>query len=213
MTVSCIIPAYNEQLTIASVINIATHHLLVSEVIVVDDGSSDQTADVARGAGAIVIINELNLGKAQSMDRGVTAAKNNIVLFLDADLRGLTPHHLTALIEPVLTQRADMTIALRDRGSMLAQLNARLGPWIAGERCLHRSLWNMVPSNYKQGFQIELALNHTALKQHLVVQTILLAGLSVRKKEQKIGVVRGLWARMKMIGELIYVSLRLLLRK
>ncbi len=209
MTVSCIIPAWNEQQTIASVIDVAIHHLLVSEVIVVDDGSSDRTAAVAREFGATVITNEKNIGKAQSMDRGVAAAKSDVILFLDADLRGLTPNHLTALIEPVLTKSADMTIALRDRGSVLATLNARLGPWIAGERCLHRSLWNIVPQEYKKGFQIELALNHMALKQHCTVQTILLNDLSVRKKEQKIGVVRGLWARMKMIWELIGVTIKL----
>ncbi len=209
VTVSCIIPAWNEEQTIGAVISIAVHHLLVSEVIVVDDGSTDHTADVARDSSATVITNEKNCGKAQSMDRGVLEAKNDIILFLDADLRGLTANHLTALVEPILTKRSDMTIALRDRGSILAYLNATLGPWIAGERCLNKSLWGSVPNSYKKGFQIELALNHIASKKHLTIQTILLKGLSVRRKEQKVGIVRGLIARVSMIGELIGVMIKL----
>ena len=212
-SVSCIIPAYNEQQTIRAVIDTALHHPLVSEVIVVDDGSKDFTANVAERAGATVITNQKNLGKAQSMDRGVSAARNDTLLFLDADLRGLTPAHLTSLIEPVITQRADMTIALRDRGNWLAKLNARLGPWIAGERCLSRRLWQSIPNEYKKGFQIELALNHLALSQGFSVQTVLLHNLSIRRKEQKMGVARGLLARISMIWELIVVTIKLRVSK
>ncbi|MBI5135103.1 glycosyltransferase [Candidatus Uhrbacteria bacterium] len=213
MTVSCIIPAWNEAATIGALVDIAAHHPLISEVIVVDDGSTDSTANIARTAGATVIRNNRNIGKAQSMDRGVAAARNDMILFLDADLKGLTADHLTNLINPIVANAADMTIAIRDRGGLINKLNAQLGPWIAGERCLPKSLWGSVPAQFKKGFQIELALNHYARSQGLPVQPVFLPGLSIRRKEQKMGLARGLLARITMIGELIQVSLRLLIRK
>jgi len=207
--ISCIIPAFNEQTTVGEIARIALSISLLDEIIVVNDHSNDHTAEVARKIGAIVIDNTGERGKAQAMEYGVAQANGDVILFLDADLVGLTPTHIESLIQPVFSGRSDMTIAIRDRGSIIASLNKRLGPWIAGERCLKRSLWEGLPNEYKKGFQIELALNHYAAQQRLRVAPILLNGLSIRRKEQKYGVLRGLWMRVKMIGELIIVFTKL----
>src|SRR5690349_14230478 len=99
--VSAIIPAHNEGQTIAGVIAAMVGHPLIDEIIVVDDGSSDDTAERARAAGATVISLAKNSGKAAAMSRGVNAARNEIIFFADADLIGLTPEIVTRIVTKV----------------------------------------------------------------------------------------------------------------
>ncbi|ADL08397.1 glycosyltransferase family 2 protein [Thermosediminibacter oceani] len=110
MEVSVVIPAFNEEDNIASVVKKAMELHNLREVIVVDDGSSDRTARTAASAGAIVIKHNANLGKGKALMTGFEATKGEIVVFLDADLRFDTGD-LEKLIEAVVRGDADMTIA------------------------------------------------------------------------------------------------------
>src|SRR4051794_1403637 len=83
--ISVIIPALNEEKTIRHVVHLAKKSPHVSEVIVVDDRSFDNTVEEAQNAGAIVITST-KLGKGSSMKDGVLYAKNSIIVFLDADI-------------------------------------------------------------------------------------------------------------------------------
>jgi len=85
-SVSVVIPAHNEERTIAQVARACMDHTPgVLEVIVVDDGSTDATAQVAAAAGADVIRLERNQGKGAALQRGVDHARGEILLFIDAD--------------------------------------------------------------------------------------------------------------------------------
>ena len=81
--ISVITPVLNESPTVASVVSFARQSPRVSEVIVVDDGSIDGTPELAARAGARVVTSTL-LGKGASMEDGVWAAQNEIILFLTA---------------------------------------------------------------------------------------------------------------------------------
>ena len=86
MKIVAVIPAYNEETRIASVIRAA--FTFVSAVIVVDDGSQDRTAEVARDAGAIVLVHPENSGSGAATMTGVEAARHmhsDIIVTLDAD--------------------------------------------------------------------------------------------------------------------------------
>jgi glycosyltransferase involved in cell wall biosynthesis len=90
-SISIIIPAYNEEKRLPSTLStvktyLASGHWEFSEVVVVDDGSRDQTAGVARDAGARVIQNPGNRGKGYSVRNGMLNAKGDWALFSDADL-------------------------------------------------------------------------------------------------------------------------------
>lgn len=85
-SVSVIIPAHNEAPTIAEMTKACLANTPgVLELIVVDDGSTDGTADLARAAGADVIRLERNQGKGAAMQRGIDHARGEILVFIDAD--------------------------------------------------------------------------------------------------------------------------------
>jgi glycosyltransferase involved in cell wall biosynthesis len=115
--ISVIIAAYNEQETIFQVLRTVEGHPLVDEIIVVDDGSKDGTAERAAQTSAKIIRLESNGGKAGAMDAGVSAARNDTILFLDADIVGLTHEIITLTVSPVLTGRCAMFVAIRARHS------------------------------------------------------------------------------------------------
>ena len=108
-----IIPAYNEELSIGSVV-LQTKHF-VNYVIVVDDGSTDNTSFIAEAAGAEVIRISQNSGKAAAMMKGFERARElnpAIVVMLDGDGQH-NPAEIPNLVKPVLAGKADMVIGSR----------------------------------------------------------------------------------------------------
>jgi len=109
MTVSVIIPAYNEEKTVAHVVKVVKSLDYISEVIVVDDGSMDQTSKFAEEAGAIIIHHIKNRGKGAAIKTGFKNSKGDIVVFLDADLKNLTKAQVSNIIDPIMNGEADVT--------------------------------------------------------------------------------------------------------
>ena len=104
--ITVIIPALNEEATIGLVVSNALQSANVTEVIVVDDKSMDNTITEAREAGAMVITST-KLGKGASMKDGVLVAKNEIIVFLDADITTYPSNIIALLTEPIIEGRAD----------------------------------------------------------------------------------------------------------
>ncbi|MEI6842586.1 MAG: glycosyltransferase family 2 protein [Methanomicrobiales archaeon] len=112
-----VIPAYNEELTIGSVLLLAAKH--VSRCIVVDDGSNDRTTEIARAAGATVIVLPENRGKAHALFQGLNAARSSnpdVVVLMDADGQN-NPGEIPALIVPITRNEADLVIGSRFLGT------------------------------------------------------------------------------------------------
>ncbi|MFT3675752.1 MAG: HAD-IB family phosphatase [Chitinophagaceae bacterium] len=104
--VTVIIPALNEANTIVSVIRFCQSEPLVSEVIVVDDTSEDDTVTLSREAGARVLISATR-GKGISMKEGIDAASNEVVVFLDADIDPYPDQSIHKLVSPLINDEAD----------------------------------------------------------------------------------------------------------
>lgn len=109
MSVSIVIPAYNESKTVGSIIKVVKSLDIVNEVIVVDDGSTDQTAEIARKAGAIVISHATNSGKGAALKTGFKNSKGDIIAFIDADLHNINSNQIKKIIKPILDGKADVT--------------------------------------------------------------------------------------------------------
>ncbi|MFZ1306916.1 MAG: HAD-IB family phosphatase [Ferruginibacter sp.] len=104
--VTVIIPALNEEKTIAQVVKLARNSPQVTEVLVVDDKSMDNTIEQARKEGASVITST-KLGKGASMKDGILITKNEIIAFLDADIISYPENVIELLTAPLINDEAD----------------------------------------------------------------------------------------------------------
>ncbi|MCE5213606.1 MAG: glycosyltransferase family 2 protein, partial [Methanobacterium sp.] len=96
--VTAIIPAYNEELSIGSVV--LTTSKYVDQIIVIDDGSTHNTAEIAEKAGALVIKNPENMGKGAALKTGFKSVKNTgIIVTMDSDGQH-DPSEIPKLIQP-----------------------------------------------------------------------------------------------------------------
>jgi len=108
-SVSIVIPAYNEEATVAKVVSVARKLSYVTEVIVVDDGSTDRTVEEAESAGATVISHIMNEGKGSAIKTGFKNSHGNIVAFIDADISNFTSEKIDKIIRPILEDQTDIT--------------------------------------------------------------------------------------------------------
>lgn len=202
MQVSAIIPAYNEEKTVADVIRPLCKIPIITEIIVVSDGSTDDTVKVAREAGAKVVESEFNKGKGGAMMLGVERASSDIILFLDADLIGLTTQHVQQLLEPVLDGTAEMSVGIFEHGRLATDLAQFVAPFLSGQRAVTKSLLERIGNLELTRFGVEIALTKYVSEQDIKLSEVILKDLSHVTKEEKLGFVNGFRARMKMYWEI-----------
>lgn len=104
--VSVIIPALNEEKTISSVIDLVSGSEKISEILVIDDKSADNTIEVSRKS-KVRIYTSTKLGKGASMRDGMLLARNEVIIFLDADILTYPTEIVDLLAGPLLRDEAD----------------------------------------------------------------------------------------------------------
>lgn len=205
MKIAAVIPAYNEEHTLSRVLEPVMQCDELMQVIVVSDGSTDRTAEIAREMGAEVIVLPNNQGKGAAVMAGVEATSAEIILLLDADLIGLTPAHLTALISPVITQEAMMAVGVFTAGRISTNLSQQVVPVLNGQRAVRRELLEALPDLDHTKYGIEVVLTRYARTHHCKVVWVDLPKLSQVLKEEKLGFYRGFKARLRMYWQIIKV--------
>ncbi|HHP50977.1 MAG TPA: glycosyltransferase [Moorella mulderi] len=200
--VSAIIPAYNEENTIGQVVATLKRVPGIQEIIVVSDGSRDATAEVARAQGAQVIELKENKGKGTAMMVGARRAKGDILLFLDADLEGLTAHHVLSLLSPLWEGRADMSIGIFHQGRFFTDLAQKLAPHLSGQRAIFRDLFLSMDIEESR-FEIELWLTSEARARGWRVEKVPLSNMTHVVKEEKRGLRRGVRDRVGMYRDIL----------
>ncbi|HEU68089.1 MAG TPA: glycosyltransferase [Candidatus Acetothermia bacterium] len=199
MKVSAIIPAFNEAERIAAVLQPLLSCPAVDEVVVVDDGSTDATAEVAAKFRVRVVRLPENRGKAAAMAAGVEAARGDVLLFLDADLTGLTPSHVADLVQAYQAGDADVAIGVFRNGRLGTDLSQRIAPFLSGQRVMSRAHWERARGAVEDTeFGIETALARLALKEGWRKKKVELFGVSHVRKEEKRGFWLGFTDRMAM---------------
>ena len=203
MEIIAIIPAFNEEKTIGDVLQVLEKATLIKQIIVVSDGSTDNTVEVARNFNVEVVDLEENRGKGGALKAGLENFKADVVLFLDADLIGLTVEHVNSLLKPVLEDGADMTIGIFEKGRIATDLAQKMAPQLSGQRAVKFSLLEQISDIDVARFGVEVALNRFMESSGTIVQEVVLSDMSHVMKEEKLGVWRGMAARMKMYWEIV----------
>lgn len=202
MKVTVVIPAYNEEKYLAGVLEPLKKLEDISQIIVVSDGSTDNTVQVAEKCGVQVIVLSENIGKGGAMAVGVNSAQEEIILFLDGDLIGLTEEHVQGLIVPVLSDEIDMTIGIFEHGRLATDFAQVLTPFLSGQRCIKKKWLYEIKDLAKTGFGVETALTNFAHEHNLRIKEVHLADMSHVMKEEKLGLIKGFAYRLKMYWEI-----------
>jgi len=137
MKISVILPAKNEAEGLRRTLPALARALPGAEIIVVDDGSTDETADVARQAGARVVSSPYSMGNGAAIKRGARAAGGEVLVFMDADGQH-DPSHIPSLLARI-DAGFDMVVGARDRSGQASvgrglanHLYNRLASWMTG---------------------------------------------------------------------------------
>jgi glycosyltransferase involved in cell wall biosynthesis len=205
-TVSCVICAYNEGPRIGSVLEAVSNHPLLSETVVVDDGSTDNTAEVVRQFPSARLVSlPKNRGKSYALSSGIEAVSGDLILYLDADLKNLQPRHITSLIEPVIQNKADLSISLREN-SLLPYRAIGLD-FVSGERVLSRTFVTPYLEAMRKlpPFGIESFLNEQIIQRGLRIAIVPLDCVINVRKSEKMGRLRGTLADYKTILDILHV--------
>ena len=209
--VTLVIPAHNEAEHIASIVQTALRATLVGRVILVDDGSTDGTADAAGAADSRIEIvrTPVNRGKAAALMLGIRSAGSDLIAFVDADLIGVTPRHIDDLIRPVLAGECDMTLGLFRGGRLHTDLSHRTTPYLSGQRCLRWGLFSDTPLLEGARYGVEVALSLHAHRRGLRVRPVAWSGVTHVTQLEKHGTARGYLSYLRMYAEILVYLVRL----
>lgn len=125
MNVSVVIPALNEEATIGGIVGRVAELGVAEEIIVVDDGSTDATAEEAALAGARVVQHPYNIGNGAAVKTGIQNASGDVLLFMDGDGQH-DPDDIPKILEHMRTH--DMVVAARTKDARVSPFRS-LGNW------------------------------------------------------------------------------------
>lgn len=210
MKTAAVIPAYNEEKTISSVLAALQDSKLVDQVIVVSDGSEDRTIEAASAYKDVLIVELLeNRGKGGAVIAGLRRSTAEVILILDADLIGLTEEHIEGLLKPVLKGEAVMSIGIFQKGRAATDIAQKMAPFLSGQRALKRELLENISDLDLTRFGIEVALHQYVDENNIETAEVQLPDLSHVMKEEKLGLWKGVLARTKMYWEIFKYVLRI----
>ena len=170
MKITCVIPAFNEESTIINVIKNVKKVKVIDEIIVVDDGSTDNTYKNAKSERVRLVKHTQNRGKGAAIKTGVSHSSGEVILFLDADLYSISPKKIASILQPLENDEADFvkTSFTRARGRVtelvVKPLFSVIFPFIkfnqplSGQFAIKRDLLKELKIDDKWGVDIQILL-------------------------------------------------------
>jgi len=220
LKVSIIVPAYNEVDTIEAVLSRllkVCQSLPSFEIIVIDDGSTDGTAERVERFSSVRLVRQENQGKGAALRTGLRVSEGDIVVIQDADME-YHPEDIPQLIEPILRGKADAVYGSRFKGNMdgmsfshyignrLISLSTKLlfgvsvTDVMTGHKAFRRKIFN--PALIKEnGFTVEIEITARILKNRWRLIEIPIAYSYRKHGVAKINYADGLRSLLKVIRE------------
>lgn len=206
-TASAIVAAYNEAKTLKPIVETLLKHPRLREIIVVDDGSTDQTWQVIQSISSpklIPVRHTQNLGKGAAIARAAKMASGEVLLLVDADLVSFHPLHVDLLLTPLAIDQHGMTIGLRNAK---LTLDRTFGPFmksLGGERAIRRQfILPLLERINKSGYGIETILNLNHIHHGWSIYYVPLPKLVHRLKQQKHSIYKYATEYVKENAEII----------
>jgi len=202
--VSCIIPAHNEGSRIGTVLRVVYNHPLIDEIIVVDDGSTDNTQNIVKEFPNVrLIVNKENKGKSYSVAMGIVESSGDYILMLDADLHGLRSEDVTSLVDPVKKGKADVSMSIRKNAP--AWMKLIKVDLMTGERVFPKS---MITSRIQEmmalhGYALEVFLNRIVIKNKYAIMSVFLRNVQDELKTTKQGFFAGIKLFLSMWRDIL----------
>ncbi len=187
--VSAIVCSYNEESTIREVLLSIHKCHLTNELIVVDDGSYDNTSYIISKLEKLIDFKTINLennkGKGYAMARGVDESSGEIIVFIDADLSHLNETHIWQLLNPLFTEEADMVLG-QPQDTLI---NHKVNPFksFSGQRAVYKK--DLLPILHKiraSRFGVETIINLYFQAENKKTKFVLLKGLHHPTKFSKV---------------------------
>jgi len=202
--VVAIVPAYNEAPRISRVLDTLCKVSFIDQVVVVDDGSRDETWRVASAYPVVLLRHPKNSGKAKALVNAIRKIPDaDIYLFIDADLINLREEHLHSLASPLAIHPfLDMTIGVFKGGRESSDLAQKLFPILNGQRAVRGEWIRNLPDFSWCRFGVEVFITRYARQFEGNIEMIPLWGISHYHKEEKYGPFLGLYHRIKMYLEI-----------
>ncbi|AKD02486.1 glycosyltransferase family 2 protein [Pontibacter korlensis] len=204
MQISCLIPCYNERQRIGTVLKEIIKVRSVTQVVCVDDGSSDGTADYIERCWPQVQVVRLpsNKGKAAAIKKGLTLVKNEHVLLMDADLQALNTDEIEAAVSAMAKNPTVDMIILRRINSPWFVRWYRSDILLSGERLIKKADLEQVVHQKIKRYQLEVAINRYMLRHRKQVRWMPWSATNTYKVD-KLGVVDGSKREFKMYLEIV----------
>ena len=210
MKASIIICTYNEERTIADVLIACCKLNPDYEIIVVDDGSTDNTENILNELSIRYLFRyerlHKNMGKSWAMAHGVEISENNIILFFDADVSNIKKEHFDALLNPIIDKTADMVLGQPSE----TLIDYHINPFkaLTGERALLRKDIIPILNEIRDiRFGVETFLNLYYQAQGKRINYVLLMGLIHPSTYEKSGSVNTATKKYLNEGKEIAITL------
>lgn len=204
--ISCIITAHNEENRIEKVLRVFQNNNQVKEVIVINDGSTDNTGEIIKKFRNIKLITyKKNIGKASALLKGIKEARGDFLMLIDSDLYGLNKKNISDLICPILSKNADVSMVLMKSSFLIFKI---LGvDFVSGQRVFKKSFISNENISDISSYGFEPFMNKKIIKQKLRLCVVKWDNVSNPRKKEKVGFLKGsyedytaLWHTIKTVG-------------
>ena len=211
---TCIIPFYNEEDRVLQVLEVVTQIKGITQIICIDDGSTDDTSEhiLAQWPQVLLVRLPYNQGKAAAVRQGVNLATNETILLMDADLQSIDKAEVEKAIQAIGRHNLDMLILRRINAPWFVKFD-RGDTLLSGERIVKRKDLIHILNQEVNHYQVELAINLYMQKHNRNVRWMPWSATNTYKAK-KIGLVKGYQKEFKMFTDIVmYAGLKNIIKQ